>query len=192
MRLAGRIADWNDDKGFGFVTPTGGGTRAFVHISTFQRGSRRPVEGDLVSYLPAVDARGRTNATQIRHAGQKIAVRGQPSRVPRAPLGTLALLACAAAGAAGWLPMPLVAGYAAASLVAWLMYRSDKVAAQREHQRIPEANLHLASLLGGWPGALIAQQAFRHKTIKQPFQVVFWVTVALNLAGVAWLLQSVR
>src|SRR3546814_19155049 len=32
MRLAGRISDWNDEKRYGFVTPNGGGDRAFVHI----------------------------------------------------------------------------------------------------------------------------------------------------------------
>lgn len=190
MRLAGRIADWNDDKGFGFATPNGGGTRAFVHINAFQRGSRRPVDGDLVSWLPVVDARGRTNATQVRHAGQKIAVPRPPSRVPRAALGTLVLLLVAAAGVLGWLPLVLVGAYAAASLLAFLMYRGDKLAAQREHQRTPEATLHLVGLLCGWPGALIAQQLFRHKTVKQPFQLVFWATVALNVAAMAWLLRS--
>ncbi|MEN1941876.1 cold shock and DUF1294 domain-containing protein [Luteimonas sp. MJ246] len=190
MRLAGRIADWNDDKGFGFATPSGGGTRAFVHIHAFQRGSRRPVEGDLVSWLPVVDARGRTNATQVRHAGQKVAAPRQPSDVPRAALGTLALLLVAVAGILGWLPLVLVGAYAAASLLAFLMYRSDKVAAQRERQRTPEANLHLVGLLCGWPGALIAQQLFRHKTVKQPFQLVFLATVALNVAAVAWMLRS--
>ena len=190
MRLAGRISDWNDDKGFGFVTPTGGGTRAFVHINAFQRGSRRPVDGDLVSYLPVVDGRGRTNAKEVRHAGQKIAVPRPPSRMPRAALGAAALLAAAMAGALGWLPLAVVGWYAAASLVAFLMYRADKVAAQREDRRTPEASLHMAGLLGGWPGALIAQQLFRHKTVKQPFQFVFWCSVVANLAALAWLLHS--
>ena len=29
-----------------------------------------------------------------------------------------------------------------------------------------------------------------HKTVKQPFQLVFWATVALNVAAVAWLFRS--
>lgn len=64
MRLAGRISDWNDEKGYGFVVPNGGGDRAFVHVSAFQRGSRRPENGDPVSYLPVRDARGRLQAQQ--------------------------------------------------------------------------------------------------------------------------------
>jgi uncharacterized membrane protein YsdA (DUF1294 family)/cold shock CspA family protein len=192
MRLAGRITDWNDDKGFGFVVPNGGGTRAFVHINEFQRGSRRPLAGDMISYLPGVDARGRTNARQIRHAGQKIQGPRTPSRVPRAALG-LAALVCAVAGAAlGLLPTFLGGTYAAMSALSYLMYRSDKLAAQSDARRTPEASLHLVDLFGGWPGGLIAQQQFRHKTVKQSFQVVFWATLAINLAAAAWLVESTR
>src|SRR3546814_3234261 len=66
MRLAGRISDWNDDKGYGFVTPNGGGDRAFVHIKAFQSGSRRPVDGDLISYAVTRDGRGRSHAAEVR------------------------------------------------------------------------------------------------------------------------------
>ena len=190
MRLAGRITDWNDDKGFGFVVPHDGGTRAFVHINEFQRGSRRPVAGDLISYLPGVDARGRTNARQIRHAGQKIEAPRAPSRVPRAVLGVCALMAGVAGVVLGVLPMLLVGVYFAMSALSYLMYRSDKVAARCDAQRTPETSLHLVGFLGGWPGALIAQQQFRHKTAKRSFQVVFWATVVVNLATAAWLLRS--
>lgn len=33
MKLQGQVVNWNDDKGFGFVEPNGGGDRAFVHKS---------------------------------------------------------------------------------------------------------------------------------------------------------------
>lgn len=35
------------------------------------------------------------------------------------------------------------------------------------------------------PAALIARHRLRHKTRKQPFRVLFWMTVAGNLAGLA-------
>ena len=50
---------------------------------------------------------------------------------------------------------------------------------------MPESTLHLFDLLGGWPGALIAQQQFRHKTVKASFQAGFWMTVVLNVALMA-------
>ena len=190
MRFAGRLTEWNDDKGFGFVVPNGGGERAFVHIKAFQRGSRRPVVGDLISYLPGKDERGRTQAREIRHAGQKAEARRQPSRLPRRSLGLAALVAAVLATLTGYLPPLLAAIYLGASALSWLMYYFDKVAAGRGAQRTPEATLHLVDLLGGWPGGLLAQQQFRHKTVKSSFQAVFWITVLGNLAAVAWLVRS--
>ncbi|MCB1578653.1 MAG: cold shock domain-containing protein, partial [Xanthomonadales bacterium] len=52
MRFVGRIAEWNDEKGYGFVEPNGGGERAFVHVKAFERRVRRPADGDLISYEP--------------------------------------------------------------------------------------------------------------------------------------------
>lgn len=195
MRFAGRITEWNDDKGFGFVVPNGGGTRTFVHISQFPPGARRPAAGDLISYLPVVDERGRSNAQQIRHAGAKAAV-ARPSprqpRMPRAALGVGSLAIGTVAWAVGVLPLVLLGAYLGMSLLSGLMYWADKSAAQegRSRSRTPESHLHLVDLLGGWPGALIAQQQFRHKTVKRTFQFAFWVTVAVNLAGCAWLIKS--
>ncbi|TKB46801.1 DUF1294 domain-containing protein [Ferrimonas sediminicola] len=64
--------------------------------------------------------------------------------------------------------------WAAASLVAFALYGIDKGRARRGAWRIPEMVLHLASLAGGWSGALLGQQLWRHKTRKWRFQVVFW------------------
>jgi len=190
VREAGRISEWNDEKGFGFVMPHDGRDRAFVHINAFQRGSRRPANGDLISYLPGKDAKGRLQARQIRHAGQKIEMPRQPSRLPRIAIGVAALAAIAAAALLGAIPVPIAMLWFAASGLAWLMYWADKMAARRDARRTPENSLHLVALCGGWPGALIAQQQFRHKTVKQPFQTVFWITVILNLAAAWWLVST--
>src|SRR3546814_20620541 len=95
MRLAGRISAWNDDKGYGFATPSGGGDRAFVHIKAFQPGSRRPGDGDLLYYEVTRDARRRSNAAEVRFPGPRIEHRKparSSARVPRAPLGAACLL----------------------------------------------------------------------------------------------------
>jgi len=70
--------------------------------------------------------------------------------------------------------------YAVASLVTFLLYRHDKQRARDKGWRVPERVLHLGELLGGWPGALIAQQRFRHKTVKLSFRLVFFAIVALH------------
>lgn len=63
------------------------------------------------------------------------------------------------------------------SVISFLAYRADKRRAEAGHRRVPETMLHLADLLGGWPGGLVAQHRFRHKTAKGSFQVPFWITV---------------
>ena len=68
---------------------------------------------------------------------------------------------------------------AAATLLA---YRSDKRRAESGAWRIPESTLHLAELLGGWPGAFLAQRRFRHKISKTSYQIIFWGIVALHEA----------
>jgi len=74
---------------------------------------------------------------------------------------------------------------AALSLVSLLAYGFDKRKAKRGDRRIPERTLHLLAVFGGWPGALAGQQLFRHKTSKLSFQVVFWLTVFVNVGVVA-------
>lgn len=192
IRLAGRITDWNDEKGFGFVVPNGGGDRAFVHIKDFERGSRRPAAGDLISYLPARDDKGRLGARSARHSGPARPARPRASRTPGGALAWIALVAVALLAAAGIVPPFLAWGYVVLSVVAFLMYWADKSAAQRNARRTPENTLHLVGFLGGWPGALLAQHRFRHKTVKQPFQSVFWITVVVNVAAAGWLVLSGR
>lgn len=69
------------------------------------------------------------------------------------------------------------------SLITFLMYAVDKGAAESGNQRVPEGRLHLFELLCGWPGALVGQQFFRHKTRKTSFQVAFWFNVILRPAA---------
>jgi uncharacterized membrane protein YsdA (DUF1294 family) len=79
--------------------------------------------------------------------------------------------------------------YLGISIVTFLVYLSDKSSARKDQWRTPEKTLHLLGLIGGWPGALIAQKLLRHKNRKLSFQIVFWITVLLNCSGVLWLLS---
>lgn len=76
----------------------------------------------------------------------------------------------------------LITGYVALSLLSFYQYWSDKCSAQTGRWRTPENMLHAVELLGGWPGALVAQQVFRHKTRKVSFQLTFWLIVLLHQA----------
>ncbi|NWA68099.1 DUF1294 domain-containing protein [Pseudomonas reactans] len=82
-----------------------------------------------------------------------------------------------------------LAAYGLVSVIAFFLYWSDKRKARTDSWRTPENILHAVELAGGWPGALIAQQVFRHKTRKVSYQVLFWVIVLLH--EVFWLDQLV-
>ena len=101
-------------------------------------------------------------------------------------LGVFALIG--AAVFAGKLPLGVLIFYFATSAFTFVVYLIDKAAARRNRWRTEENVLHLFALIGGWPGALVAQQLLRHKSIKIEFRRVFWVTVVLNCAVLAWLL----
>jgi uncharacterized membrane protein YsdA (DUF1294 family) len=73
--------------------------------------------------------------------------------------------------------------YLLASAASFVLYASDKAAAEAGRWRTAESTLHLFAALGGWPGALVAQRVFRHKTRKASFRARFWVTVAMNCAA---------
>ncbi|HBQ07717.1 MAG TPA: DUF1294 domain-containing protein [Halomonas sp.] len=75
----------------------------------------------------------------------------------------------------------LLAWYATASVITYVLYAWDKRAAIKQRQRVSEKTLHWLALLGGWPGAWCAQQQLRHKTQKTSFRRVYWGMVLLNL-----------
>lgn len=63
-----------------------------------------------------------------------------------------------------------------------MLYAWDKSAAKNDRWRTKESTLHLYAVLGGWPGAVLGQRFWRHKTQKVSFRRVFWLTVLANLA----------
>ena len=67
------------------------------------------------------------------------------------------------------------------NLLTLVIYGGDKLAACKKWPRVPEITLLLFGLIGGWIGAILGQQLFRHKTQKQPFKTYFMLSVVLNL-----------
>jgi len=188
VRTKGKIASWNDGKGYGFISPLAGGDRTFVHIKAFANRARRPVVGDVVTYSVSTDARGRPCAEEATIAGVPKTVK------PRQPSGLLShvlalgfLLVVGGAVLVSAIPMPILLAYLVVSSATFAAYALDKMAAEKGNWRTSESTLHLLALVGGWPGALVAQSHLRHKTRKQPFRAVFWATVVLNCAAFAWL-----
>jgi len=102
-------------------------------------------------------------------------------------VATLFLAMLCILAARGTLPAGVPALYLVMSVAAVVAYAIDKSAAERGAWRTRETTLHFLSLIGGWPGALIARAMLRHKTRKPSFRVAFWATVILNCSALVWL-----
>ena len=188
MRTKGKITSWNDEKGFGFITPGTGGKRVFVHIKAFGNRNPRPEVNQTVTFALSTDKQGRPCAVNATFAGDRLTQKAKQSN------GSVSIIVAAffliivgTSVLAGKIPPFILAFYIVASLLTFIMYAVDKSAAKKGKWRTQENTLHLLSLAGGWPGALVAQQKLRHKSMKRSFRSVFWVTVLLNCAVLVWL-----
>lgn len=120
------------------------------------------------------DASGRRTPTTLRFAKLKLLLLVAFCALPVYGVVTIWLRD------GSWLPWLPAAIYLVMSVITFGLYGYDKRQARGEGRRTPEKLLHGLELLGGWPGALVAQQVFRHKTRKVAFQVVFWLIVLLH------------
>jgi cold shock CspA family protein len=106
MRIEGSLKQWNDDRGFGFIAPNGGGPEVFVHVSAFPRDGVRPRIGERLSFEIETGADGKKQAKRLlchdRTTVGQAAQRPRPARRDDARRGT------------GWLgrllPALLIAG----------------------------------------------------------------------------------
>ncbi len=188
MRVKGKIIFWNDEKGFGFVKPSSGEQQVFVHVSDFENSKRQPKIKQLVSYIVSKDKLGRTCGKSVLLDGDKL-YKNQNIKSGLFPFAIVASFSIFAVQSFyfGRLQFLILAFYVIVSSITFIVYSIDKSAAIKGRWRIAESKLHLFSLLGGWPGAVIAQQSLRHKSKKQSFRFVFWITVLLNLGMFAWI-----
>lgn len=77
--------------------------------------------------------------------------------------------------------------YAAASAASFVAMGWDKLCAVRGARRVPERGLHALELAGGWPGALLAMLALRHKRSKPSFWALTLAAALLHLGlWTAW------
>ncbi|MFP7834920.1 DUF1294 domain-containing protein [Marisediminicola sp. LYQ134] len=207
-RVEGSVVTWNAQRGFGFISPTGGGRDVFVHITSFAARTPTPRVGEVVSYETVLTSDGKEQARAVERSGRSVGSGRAPARSPAKKLSgkrsALPFVVVAAFGVLlGFLvleravPVGVALGYLALSLLAVITYAVDKSAAQNGRWRTPETTLIVIGLLGGWPGAVLAQQILRHKTRKASFQWAFWLSVVVNVGvllavSAGWFGASVR
>jgi cold shock CspA family protein len=83
MRIQGKLSRWNDDRGFGFITPTNGGAEVFVHISAFPRDGQRPRLDEALSFESGLSKDGKTRAINVQRPGGAAERSGSAARRPR-------------------------------------------------------------------------------------------------------------
>ena len=191
MRFKGKLISWHADKAFGFIVQNSGGNQVFIHKSAFVNRNREPQVKDVITFSISKDKQGRYCAAQATFPGEKLAKK-QVKKISMFSiyLPLLFLSAITLAYLTNHLTSAFIYLYFTLSIVTYLAYGFDKAKAKRDTQRTPESSLHLLALLGGWPGAALAQQLLRHKSKKQPFRNIYWLTVIINLAALVWLLSS--
>ena len=201
MRDQGRLVEWFDEQGYGFIQPSDPAKdRVFLHIKDFAKTGPRPIVGCALDYLVVLDERGRYRAQQVMYLKASQSKGLQAKLKPSKPQQTQKLqpmqIACVGyllflvvltlAGLLSGLVLLLVSLMNALSY--WL-YAQDKEAAQLGNRRIPENTLHLVAFLGGWPAAWLAQQKLLHKTQKQPFRQIYFCTIGFNIILILWLIS---
>lgn len=193
-RDRGEVVEWSDEKRCGFVRPRGSRPNdplVFLSMGAMTTQKRTPKVGDEVLYEKAEvplgpktrHLRTRLRAQRVVFVGDDLPLSVSEQRtggfvaVGAVYLGTLAVLGFSLRPL--WL---LALANAVFSLIELALYGLDKHRARGDGRRIPESTLQTLALLGGWPGAALAQSIFHHKTQKRSFQTAFRWTVALNLA----------
>lgn len=177
----GQVIRWNDEKGFGFIQPDAGGKQVFFHIRRVRGKRGRPVQGDAVLFSSSIDEQGRLQADQVVYARADkttqhplASARGVTALVLLSVVLGLYIFAQLPLAVSGWLALM--------NILTYISYRQDKRKAQQGEWRTTESTLHLMSLLGGWAGALLAQQILRHKSSKAEFLFTFRLTLLINFA----------
>ena len=190
MRLKGKLIKWNADKAFGFIQPNGGGEQVFIHKNALSNRSRTPQVNDVITFSISKDKQGRYCADDATFSGEK-RKKKHTKNVSKFSiyLAVLFLGLLSVAFLLNHIPKNLLLAYLGLSVITFMTYWVDKSKAQRGAWRIQESTLHLFSLLGGWPGAAIAQQVLRHKSQKREFRIGFWFTVFANVGALAWLVS---
>jgi uncharacterized membrane protein YsdA (DUF1294 family)/cold shock CspA family protein len=186
-RTRGRLVNWSDERGFGFLTPENGGQDVFVHASAFRKEGRHIEIGIEYEFDVEFGKDGRPKAKRVSQVVAPIAAPALLSKVlqrgPRLLVIPAFLFIIVAISTVQPISLNWLVIYGVASVACFAGYGLDKMAAKHKAWRVSETILLLIGVVGGWPGGIVGQEVFRHKTQKKSFRTLFWMSVAINMAA---------
>ncbi len=177
MSIVGKIEQWDERKGYGFISVDRQAPRILFHLSDLSGYSQKPRLNERVHFTLAKDAHGSFVAKHIERPmvfGFSMAV----------TVWFVTILASSV-----WLidyPAVAMLYYALISSITYVVYLYDRSATIENRVRIPEILLHSLAAMGGWIGAAIAQASLRREPSTIGYQYGFWLSVIINLAAYAW------
>ena len=204
MRDQGRLVEWFDDKGYGFIQPNDEARdRVFLHIKDFAQKGPRPLVGCALEYVVQLDGQGRFKAKQVTYlkanqakklskVSNSVDTQSSSKLQPMQILCVIYIIALVILTATGLLDSLALLFISIINAMTYWFYSQDKEAAQLDQRRVPENTLHILAFLGGWPAAWLAQQRLRHKTQKQPFRKVYFCTIFFNILLILWLISPLN
>ena len=179
--MKGIVVKYDAKKGFGFIRSNQYEKNLFVHISSVQN-AKFLTAGQVVDFEVEDTSKGLAAVSVVV---------GRKQSSPFLIFGVVSVVLMALITAYFSQTMNvLLAYFIAINLTTFILYGYDKVIAGSGRLRIPEWVLHSLAIAGGSPAALVAQKMFRHKTLKGPFQLIYWVIVVLQAASI-WLITKV-
>jgi uncharacterized membrane protein YsdA (DUF1294 family)/cold shock CspA family protein len=190
-RSTGTVAEWFDDRGYGFIEAEGG-ERLFFHISEVRERYARARIGDRVTFAMGLGRNGKPAAVDVDVAGVNPRPREALERGTDKPFaresyrvyaGFALIVLVILATVLDRAPIWLAVAYLVMGALSAVVYASDKRSAETNTWRTREATLHAVDLAFGIIGGLLAQHIFRHKTAKTTFAVVTAAIAVLHLVG---------
>ncbi len=185
----GKVVRWRDDEAAGYIKVQSLKAKVYFPQSSFVFRDKRPEKHQRVSFVAG--RRGdQWVATRVIPQGYTIGFADQPTEQTSGTLMSgsfsevvLAIaFVCLHLSAVAFLSLPVAAAYLLLSCLLLWLYRFDKRTAQASGRTsVPDTILHLLSLIGGWPGGLMAQLRYHHHTANIRFVRIFWFTVAANV-----------
>lgn len=186
MRMQGKVTEWQDDKGFGMIEPIDGTPALFFHENFLLSPTRRPRVGDSVYFVIAMNSEGKRRAERVLLRNKRRSKQVDMFfDIIYIALASFFFLCIGILVSQQKLSLVVAIVYLLVSFLTFFLYWHDKYKAEKDGWRTPEKTLHLCSLVGGWPGALIAQRTLHHKSRKRSFQLIFATTILCNLVFVA-------